>query len=240
MKSTLFVVAVLSLMASSALAQEATKQDDGEAIQISTDGEDKQYQFSVPADGEPLHLVVDVYDQEDATKVVETTPTYVSEINTTNIRNGGSVYLRGGASIGLMSVVGRVESPTSIFGLVGELAKSRYSMWRLQATLRAGNCADERVAINADMALMGVVGDVSRYLRAGIAADLLVCGDLASHPMEVASERLIGSSLRVQYERHHVSLTASLGLGADTVSVPGDRETRGVLYGGLTVSLWGN
>jgi hypothetical protein len=144
----------------------------------------------------------------------------------------GNLALRGGLSVGT-GFPARTD-PSYTGGLVGQIGYVD-SMWRLEATFRAGSCKKGwgDVALDSGLALMG---SISKNFRAGIGADLLFCSDISDHPKEMATERIIGGSLRLQVEEGHLSLSVLAGVGRADHQIPGGREKEVVLYQTLAVS----
>jgi len=172
--------------------------------------------------------------------VVVNVPYIVEQVHelppTTVIRKESNLLLRGG----LVTGIGKHAhaDPALTGGLVGEIGYAD-SRWRLEASFRAGSCRKGwgDVALDSELAVMG---SITKNFRAGIGADLLYCSDVSDHPKEKASERIAGGSLRLAVEQGHFSLTGSVGIGAATTPIPGDRETKAVLFGGLALSVfWG-
>ena len=148
----------------------------------------------------------------------------------------GNLRLRGGLSAGIGHADGMRMSYTG--GLIGEIGFAG-SPWRLQGTFRAGNCntGEKGMALNSGLAVMHAT---SKHLRMGLGADLLYCSNIYDAPKEKASERVVGGSLRLELVDGRFSVAATAGGGAATAPIPGGRETKPALYGGLTLSyLWG-
>ncbi len=190
-------------------------------------GGEGTYEQDIPAPGpgEVLTIVVDVpvpKPRKDVAPLVN--KTYVT------VQKGSNLHLRGGISLGF-GIPARPE-PSFTAGLVGEVGYAG-SPWILEATFRAGNCK-EGVALNSGLAAMR---SVAKNFRMGVGADLMYCSDVSDHPAEVADERIVGGSVRLQLQQEHFVFGASVGLGAATFPIPGDRKTDPVVYAGLSMSL---
>ena len=221
MKKTFMLL--IMMMANTALAEtpDGTKYKDV-TIQVPED-----VTIKVPGAGEDQVVEVPYVIQ----RIHEVAP------STTYVRKGSNLHLRGGLSTGF-GFSGRTD-PSYTGGLTGQIGYAD-STWRLEATFRAGSCKKGwgDVALDSGLALMG---NISKNFRAGIGADLLYCSDVSDDlPKEKADERVVGGSFRLALEQGHISVAGSIGVGAATIPIPGDRETKAVLFGGLSVSvLWG-
>ncbi len=168
--------------------------------------------------------------------VVINVPYIVEHVHEIPPPTKGNLRLRGGLSTGVM-LPGRSELSLT-GGLIGEIGHAD-SLWRLQGTFRAGNCntGEKGLALNSGLAVMN---SVTKNFRMGFGADLLYCSNIYDAPKEQASERIVGGSLRLEFVDGSFSAAASMGVGAATTPIPGSRETRAVLFGGLSFSyLWG-
>ena len=227
---TLFAF-LMPVMANTAFAQK--KSDRTVHIPLVKPGENSKIVLPVPGPGENITVIVDVPVLKPRKAAVQRKVIYLPT-RIVEVQQGSGLHLRGG----LTTEVGAPGRQRASFtgGLIGEIGYAD-SPWSLQGTFRAGNCKDGNVAINSGLAAMR---SVHKYLRVGLGADLLYCSDVSSHPKEKADERIVGGSLRLEIELSHIVMGGSIGVGAATVPVPGDRETQPALYGGLNVSyLWG-
>lgn len=193
--------------------------------------------FPAPGPGEHLTVIVDRprVAKKDASAQIQ-----VIQAPTTNVvmMAQDSVSLRGGLITGI-TFPGHTKSSFT-GGLIGEIGPSD-AVWRIQGAFRAGNCkgnGEKGVALDSELSAMGTI---TKNFRAGIGADLLYCSNIYDAPKEKASERIVGGSLRLELVQDRFSVTGSIGVGAATTPIPGDRETRAVLFGGLSASyMWGN
>lgn len=153
---------------------------------------------------------------------------------TNNVTQIGSHFvLRGGPSLGFSSQ----GSPSYTGGLVGELGRSN-SPWRMQGTFRIGRCDDERIALEGGAAVTRVA---AKHFRIGVGVDLAYCSDYEAHPIEQATERVVSAAIKAAYEFGPLVLEGSFGGGFKTIPIPGDRDTRGTLVLGISLSyLFGN
>lgn len=211
------------------------------AVRIPVEADDKDQAFEVPTalPGETLTVYVDLPadDEEMPDKIITTTPTTITNLGDTIVNEGGNVDMRFGLNLGGM-FPGHPSAVAS-GGLNFEIGHTD-SMWRLQAALGAGNCQGsshngDGVAINSGIGLMY---SVAKHLRVGPGVDLLYCSDVSSHPMEKANERLVGTSFRAELTKGYFSFNLSVGLGVDTVPVPGDRTYSLVPYAMTNIVLW--
>ncbi len=204
------------LMANTAFAQEAPKNN---IVRVVSPPGGVTQTFPAPPPGEDFTVVVDL-PPSGASKSVAG-------------RRGG-FFLRGGIGTGIMFPGSDKLSLSG--GLIGEVGHAK-SLWALDATFRVGNC-EGGLAINSGLAVMRTVAG---NFRVGVGGDLLYCSNVSDHTKEVAIERVVGGSFHLGYAQNHLVLGASVGVGARTIPIPGDRETAGVLYGGFSISyLWGN
>jgi hypothetical protein len=207
-KITLFV---FLMMASTAFAE--TKSGTTEV----------QKDIKIPVPGLKEDVVVEVpYIVEEVREVT------LPKSNVTH-HYGNSFQLRGGLTVG--AGFPARKDPSLTVGLTGQVGKTD-SPWALQADFRAGNCKGG-LALNSGL---GVTRLVRRHFRAGLGADLLYCSDVNSHPKEMATERIVGGSLRLQVEEGHLSLSVLAGVGRADHQIPDGRAKEVVLYQELAVA----
>jgi hypothetical protein len=159
--------------------------------------------------------------------IVEEVPYIVQRVHEFT-PNPGNLFLRGGLSIGL-GFPARTD-PSLTGGLIGQIGYTD-SAWVLEASFRGGKCKGG-VALDGGLAAMR---HVVKHLRAGVGVDALYCSNVSDYRVEKASERVVGGSFHLQLEFGHLSVTGSVGGGAATFPVPGDRQTKFVSYQGLTI-----
>ncbi|MEK7131837.1 MAG: hypothetical protein AAB797_03885 [Patescibacteria group bacterium] len=229
----LFVIVLLMVLVNHNAFAQTPPENNQHVVHFSAEKDkDTEMVLSAPGPGENLTVIVDVPVR--TRKAAAPARTYITKQYVTNVQSGSNLHLRGGVSIGLGFPARHDSSFTG--GLIGQIGYAD-SPWVLETTFRAGNCK-KGVALNTGLAAMR---NVAKNFRMGVGADLLYCSDVSDHPAEKADERVVGGSFRLQSEQGHFIVAASIGVGAATYPVPGDRKTAAVFYEGLSVSyLWGD
>ncbi len=234
MKKIIPFVVLLLTMANNAFADPCVKSGTIK-VPVTDSPDDQKSDLPTPCPGETLTVEVDVPVKKDADHTVSFSPTTITDY--TYVQKGSNLALRGGVSTGI-TFPGH-PSTSFVGGLVGEVGY-KDSMWRLQVAIGAGTFQGsshhtDGVAVNSGLAVMA---SVAKHLRIGPAVDLLYGSDIASHPEEMANERLVGTSFRAELHQGYFSVTATVGAGVDTMSIPGGRKTNTVPYAGLSFTLW--